>query len=224
VPQEGWPAHVGSLPDRPITDIPGPPMLPGAVAAGGPSASQAVARPGFQPAAAPGRPGQQARPGRPESGAAPAPRGGGAGLRMTTRGGVVAMFTLFFVGTLAAGWLHLGLLTGVSFVAGCALAARYTQSDGLLTVVITPPLIFMVGLVCAEAFTSHADSVRHTVTSTAEGTFLTLAAVAPWLFGGVILGIIVAMFRGLPQCVRELRAELRGDTGPRSQPGRRSPR
>ena len=125
------------------------------------------------------------------------------------------MFALFFFGTLIADRLHLEMLAGLSFVAGCALAARYTRRDALLTVVTTPPLIFMIVLVGTVLMTSHADTVRHTLTSAAEGVILTLAAVAPWLFTGVIIGLIIAVFRGLPQSVRDLGAELRGDYGPR---------
>lgn len=140
------------------------------------------------------------------------------------------MFALFFLSTLIAGWLHLALLTGLGFIAGCALAARYSRRDALLAVVVTPPLIFMIALVFAELLTSHADTVRHTLTSAAEGIILTLAAVAPWLFCGVIVGLVIALFRGLPQCVRNLGTELRGDAGLRPPPmqrevfGQRDPR
>jgi hypothetical protein len=149
---------------------------------------------------------------------------------MTGRGAVLAMFALFFLSTLIAGWLHLALLTGLGFIAGCALAARYSRRDALLAVVVTPPLIFMIALVFAELLTSHADTVRHTLTSAAEGIILTLAAVAPWLFCGVIVGLVIALFRGLPQCVRNLGTELRGDAGLRPPPmqrevfGQRDPR
>ena len=142
---------------------------------------------------------------------------------MTARGAVLAMFALFFLGTLAADWLHLGVLTGLSFVAGAALAARYTRRDGLLTVVVAPPLIFLIALVGIEVLTSHADTAKHALTSAAEGTILTLAAVAPWLFSGVIAGLVIALFRGLPQCVSDLRTQLRGDFGLREPPGQRPP-
>jgi hypothetical protein len=142
---------------------------------------------------------------------------------MTARGAVLAMFVLFFLGMLAAGGLHLGLLTGLSFVAGCALAARYTKSDGLLTAVATPPLIFMIALVLTETMSSHADTLRRTMTSVVEGTVLTMASVAPWLFTGVILGVSIAMFRGLPQCVRELRADMRAGIGQRPRASFRPP-
>ncbi len=164
-----------------------------------------------------------ARPGRPETGWSrpedTGPAAGGSGLhaaQMTARGAVLVMFSLFFPGTLTAGWLHLGVLTGLSFVAGCALTARYTRRDGLLTVAVTPPLIFLISLVCAEILTSHANTIRHSLTSAAEGTILTLAGVAPWLFAGVLISLVITMFRGLPQCVHDLREELRGDIGLRA--------
>jgi hypothetical protein len=150
--------------------------------------------------------------------------GGGPAARMTARGAILAMFSLFFPGTLTAGWLHLAVLTGLSFVAGCALTARYTRRDGLLTVVVSPPLIFLISLVCTEVLTSHADTARHTLTSAAEGTILTLAAVAPWLFAGVLISLAIALFRGLPQCIQDLRDELRGDLGLRPSSAPRDPR
>ena len=137
---------------------------------------------------------------------------------MTARGAVVAMFSLFFLGMLAAGWLHRGSLIGLSFVAGCVLAARYTKRDGLLTAVVTPPLIFMIALAGTQVMSAHADTLRRTLTFAIEGIVLTLASVAPWLFGGMILGVVVAMFGGLPRCVSEFRADLRGGADPRQEP------
>lgn len=137
---------------------------------------------------------------------------------MTARGTVVVMFSLFFLGMLAAGWLHLGSLIGLSFVAGCLLAARYTKRDGLLTAVVTPPLIFMIALAGTQTMSAHADTLRRTLTSAIEGIVLTLASVAPWLFSGVILAVVVAVFGGLPRCVSEFRAELRAGARPRPQP------
>jgi hypothetical protein len=171
-------------------------------------------QPGRQPPelAADGEPGQQ-----------PGIVGNPPATRMTARGAVVAMFLLFLMGTLAAGWLHLELLAGLSFVAGCALAAYYIRRDALLVAVVTPPLVFMVALVISELLTSHADTVRHSLTSAAEGIVLTLAAVAPWLFSGVAIGLVIAMFRGLPQCVRDLGAELRGEPGRRGPSAQREP-
>ena len=198
-----WPARLGSLREALVTDAPAPGGAAGAIAVMSPPGGGAVTGPGRQ------QPGSAA----PRvAGQAPG-RGGRPPARMTSRGAILAMFSLFFPGALAAGWLHLATLTGLSFVVGCALTARYTRRDGLLTVVVTPPLVFMISLVSTEVITSHADSVRHALTSAAEGTILTLAAVAPWLFAGVLIGLAIAMFRGLPQCIQDLRDELRGDIG-----------
>jgi hypothetical protein len=66
-------------------------------------------------------------------------------------------------------------------------------------------------LIITEALTTHAATPRRTLESVAEGIVLTLAGVAPWLFSGVALDLVIAMTRGLRQCVRDLAAELRGD-------------
>jgi hypothetical protein len=134
--------------------------------------------------------------------------------RMTGRGAVLAMFALFFTGAAVADLLHLGFLVGFSFLAGCVLAARFAQRSALLTVVISPPLIFLVAVACAESMSSSGATGHSGMLSAAEGTILTLAAAAPWLFGGEALGLVVALFRGLPQCVRDLRAGLRGPVAP----------
>lgn len=217
-----WPVRLGWLRDILRTDAAGQVSPSGSIAVAG--------QPGGAPGARPSRPQPTGSGGAASGELAPRPGSGGSGggdgppaTRMTARGAIVAMFLLFFLGTQAAGWLHLELLTGLSFVVGCALAACYTRRDALLAVVVTPPLVFMVSLVIAELLTSHADTVRHSLTSAAEGTILTLAGVAPWLFSGVVIGLIIALPRGLPQCVRDMGAELRGDLGVRGRSAQREP-
>ena len=97
---------------------------------------------------------------------------------------------------------------------GSVAAAWYTRPRDLLAVAVSPPLLFFCALVCVKALTAQGTMVISTV----EGTALTLANVAPWLFAGVILYLIVAWARGLPQCVTELRLGLRPDL-PRPRPG-----
>src|ERR1039457_1264456 len=133
---------------------------------------------------------------------------------MTGRGAIMAMFAVFFVGTAAADWLYLGVLVGLGLVSGCVLAVRYAKPSALLAVVITPPMIFLAAVICAEILTSSSANGHSGLLSAAAGTVLTLAAAAPWLFGGQALALLVALFRGLPQSVRELRAGLRGDDVP----------
>src|SRR5258708_22123372 len=95
----------------------------------------------------------------------------------------------------------------------------------------------MIALVVTQTMSANADTLRRTLTSVAEGIVLTMASVAPWLFSGVMLGIIVAMFCGLPPYVREFRADLRreraggagvtrteGDETPRHRPASGRPR
>jgi hypothetical protein len=92
-------------------------------------------------------------------------------------------------------------------VIGSVAAAWYTRPRDLLAVAVSPPLLFFCALVCVKALTAQGA----VIISTMEGTALTLANVAPWLFAGVILYLIVAWARGLPQCVTELRHGLRPD-------------
>jgi hypothetical protein len=134
--------------------------------------------------------------------------------RMTGRGAVLAMFALFFTGAAVADLLHLGFLVGFSFLAGCVLAVRFAKRSALLAVVVSPPLIFLIAVACAESISSSGATGHSGMLSAAEGTILTLAAAAPWLFGGEALGLVLALFLGLPQCVRELRAGLRGPVTP----------
>jgi len=134
--------------------------------------------------------------------------------RLTARGAGLAMFSVFFPGTMTAGWLHLAVLTGLSFVAGCILAGLYTKRAHLLTMVTMPPMVFMVALICVKALTATGN----TVVSTAAGSLLTLSAVAPWLFAGTAVTLVIALFRGLPRRIGELRAGLRGSLEP-TDPG-----
>ena len=124
------------------------------------------------------------------------------------------MLLLFLISLLAATWLRWGVLTGASFVIGSVAAAWYTRPRDLLAVAVSPPLLFFCALVCVKALTAQGTMVISTV----EGTALTLANVAPWLFAGVILYLIVAWARGLPQCVTDLRHGLRPDL-PRPRAG-----
>ncbi len=133
--------------------------------------------------------------------------------RLTARWALLAMLGLFFAGNLLAIGLHLGLLAGLSFAAGCVLAASHAPRHALLPVVIAPPLLFLVALLGAEVLTSPGSTFVASVEAVAEGSFLMLAGAAPWLFGSVIVALAVAMFRGLPQSLRELSADLRGRTG-----------
>ena len=139
---------------------------------------------------------------------------------MGPKAAVGAMFAIFLFAHLVAGWLHVPALTGFGFAAGSAVAAGRTRRQGLLLIATTPPLIFMAAVTCGELIALHAGHVAFSAGPVAAGIFLTLSSAAPWLFCGLAGALVIATVRGLPQCVRELRAELRGKVEPRGYPPR----
>ncbi len=162
-------------------------------------------------------PGDPSGSGVPPDRAPDRPAGHRRGPRLTGRGAIAGMLLVFFIGVLVADWLHWGVLAGLSFLAGSAAAAWYTKQRDLLTVAVSPPLLFFIVVICVKALTAAGNELL----STLEGTALTLANVAPWLFIGVVLSLLIAWFRGLPRCVAELRRDLRPELTQRrpSDPG-----
>ncbi len=143
-----------------------------------------------------------------------------SGVRLTARGAVALIFAI----TLASRPTGSMMIIGLVFCAACLAAVLLVQPRDLLSLVVTPPLIFFVASLISAVFgTFGAPSV---VQALGLGLFTGLSAAAPWLFGGSALVLAVAWFRGLPAGVSELRAELRagralanaGVPGPR--PGR----
>jgi hypothetical protein len=106
--------------------------------------------------------------------------------------------------------MHVGFLTGFAVLTGCVLAARFARRSALLAVAVSPPLVFAIAVVCAEAVTGSATAGHSGFLAATEGVFLTLAGAAPWLFASVAICLVITLLRGLPQCVRDLREELRG--------------
>ncbi len=158
-----------------------------------------LAAPGWTPPPGAGpQPGQDPQPSASER----------PGLRLTARGAIAGMLVLFFLGLLLSTWLHWGVLAGGSFLVGSVAAARYTKRRDLLAIAVSPPLLFFCDLVCVKALTATGNALLSTV----EGTALTLASAAPWLFAGVAVSLIVTWFRGLPRCVSDLRRDLHPGT------------
>lgn len=132
--------------------------------------------------------------------------------RLTGRGAVFAMAGIYLIGLLLAAWLGWAVLAGLAFVAGCVLAARYAASTALLTVVVSPPLLFLGAVILVSAMTGPGGLFMSIVV----GSVVTLASVALWLAVGMVLTVIIAMFRGLPGCIRDLRRDLRASRRRRS--------
>jgi hypothetical protein len=141
----------------------------------------------------------------------PAP--GASRVRVTARGAIVGMFGLCLGATLLASVLHLEVLVGLGFCLACVLAPAYAARQAMLEVVTAPPIIFVLAVIIVQSLTAQGDSSHASMLSVLEGTTLTLAAVAPWLFAGTVLCVFIAIRRGLPRCVRDLRTGLRGETG-----------
>jgi hypothetical protein len=112
-----------------------------------------------------------------------------------------------FLGILVSGWLSTGVLADLLFLGGCGAMARYTKPRDLLSVSVSPPLAFFFACLLAKLVSSSGG------TSAAEGTLVTLATSAPWLFAGTALTIVIALRRGLLDNIRELRAGLQGNPG-----------
>jgi hypothetical protein len=142
---------------------------------------------------------------------------------LTARGALLVMFAVSLVTCLIAAWLHADVVAGAGFVTAAILAPVYARRDALLHIVISAPVLFLLAEILMQALTAQGSSSRGSVMSVLEGTLLTLADVAPWLFAGTAICAAVAMMRGLPQCIRDLRAGLRGEPMP-STPARSDPR
>ena len=115
------------------------------------------------------------------------------------------MLLLCLVTCLVAAWRQLDVLAGIGFCAGCVLAPVYARGSAQLRVAVSAPVVLLVAEIAAQAITAPSSHGHGSVLSVAEGTFLALADVAPWLFAGTAVCIAIAMFRGLPQCIRDLR-------------------
>jgi hypothetical protein len=129
------------------------------------------------------------------------------------------MLLLCLVTCLLAAWRQLDLLAGLGFCAGCVLAPVYARRAAQLRVAISAPVVFLVAELIAQSLTAPGNFGHGAVLSVLEGTLLALAAVAPWLFAGTAVCIVIAMFRGLPQCVRDLRTGPVVRSASRSKPG-----
>jgi hypothetical protein len=124
-------------------------------------------------------------------------------VRLTGRGAVLLMVAACALGLLAQSVTGWAVLAGLGFAAGAAAAARYTKPADLLTVAVTPPLVFF----CVLLVFKGVSATGNVLFSIAGGSALSLAGVAPWLFVGTAVSLTIAFFRGLPGCIADLRRE-----------------
>lgn len=202
-PLPGADEHARRLPTRAGRTRPASPASPAS------SARRSTARPTASPGAGRARELVLGAANAARSAAIP----GGSRVRVTARGALVGMFALCLAGSLLAYLLHLEVLIGIGFCAACVLAPAYAVRPALLEVVTAPPVTFLLAVIVVQGLTAQGDSSHASMLSVLEGTLVTLAAIAPWLFVGTVLCVAIAMRRGLPACVRDLRAGLRGEAG-----------
>jgi hypothetical protein len=124
-------------------------------------------------------------------------------VKLTGRGAVIGLFAASLLGLLVAAWTGWTAVADALFLMSCGVVAYYTRVPGLRAVMVCPPLTFFAGLVCAELITA-PDTF-----SAAEGTLVTLATSAPWLFTGTALTIAIAFGRGYRPTIR-VPARMRG--------------
>jgi hypothetical protein len=126
---------------------------------------------------------------------------------------LLCLLALCLITCLLAAWRQLDVLAGLGFCAGCVLAPVYARRAAQLRVAVSAPVIFLLAEIAAQSLTAPGSSGHGSAVLVLEGTVLALAGVAPWLFAGTALCFIIALFRGLPQCVRDLRTGAVRDRG-----------
>ncbi|MEU1732607.1 DUF6542 domain-containing protein [Streptosporangium sp. NPDC020145] len=131
----------------------------------------------------------------------------GGGVRLTARGAIALVLVSTLAGRVLQAVVGPSALLGLTFVAGCAGAVVLVNRRDLLSLVVSPPLVFFVAALVTEAVSAMGAKVP--VQAFGLGMFALLSASAPWLFAGSLLVLLVAWRRGLATCVRELREELR---------------
>lgn len=119
------------------------------------------------------------------------------------------MFASTLLGALAGGLFGLHSAQGLLFVAGCLVAVVTTRRTDLLTLVVSPPLIFFAVSLLSALAGSFGD--RSFLVSVTLSLVTTLTSNVPWLFVGAVLVVMIAIPRGLPANLRELSAGLADD-------------
>lgn len=141
-------------------------------------------------------------------GARPTPTGTPQPPRLTGRGGILVIAVFSFIGTMIAHWVGVPAAPGIAFTLACLAAAFLVRPGDLLSLSVSPPIAYFVALVTAESILSVGNEgyARALVLGLASR----LAEVAPWLFLGTALVLVVGVFRGLPKNLRNLGDQLNG--------------
>jgi hypothetical protein len=119
------------------------------------------------------------------------------------------VFGSTLLGAITGSLFGLHAAQGFLFVLGCLLAVLATRRTDLLTLVVSPPLIFF--LVSLLGAVTGSLGERSFVISVLLSLITTLTSSVPWLFVGAVLVVVIAVPRGLPANLRELSAGIATD-------------
>jgi hypothetical protein len=141
-------------------------------------------------------------------------KGRRSAVKLTARGAIALMLIATLAGYVVSATLGRPLVVGPVFVVAGLLAALLVNPRELLSLVVSPPLLFFVATFCAEL--GRALTSVSIPQAFALGLYTSLSVGAPWLFAGSAVVLAVAWRRGLRDNVRDLREDLRaGAEAPR---------
>ncbi|MFV2195989.1 DUF6542 domain-containing protein [Nocardiopsis sp. LOL_012] len=128
--------------------------------------------------------------------------------RLTGRGAVLLICVLSFAGTMVAHAVPVPAVPGLAFTAACTATASLVRPSDLLSLSVSPPIAYFVAVTAAEVLMAlgHEGFSRVLLLGLASR----LAEIAPWLFLGTALVLIIGVFRGLPGNIRELNDRFNG--------------
>ncbi|WP_116243720.1 DUF6542 domain-containing protein [Nocardiopsis sp. FIRDI 009] len=128
--------------------------------------------------------------------------------RLTGRGGVLLICVLSFAGTMVAHWTSTPAAPGLAFTTACLVTASLVRPGDLLSLSVSPPIAYFAAVTVAECLIALGSEGFARVVLL--GLASRLAEVAPWLFLGTALVLVIGVFRGLPGNLRELSDDLNG--------------
>lgn len=136
------------------------------------------------------------------------PPGAFAPPRLTGRGAVLIIVLSSFAGTMIANLASVPAVPGIIFTLACLATAALVRPADLLSLSVSPPIAYFIAVVAAESVLAAGNEGFARVLIL--GLASRLAEVAPWLFLGTALVLVIAVFRGLPGNLRSLGDELNG--------------
>ncbi|MQA85362.1 MAG: hypothetical protein GEV03_12235 [Streptosporangiales bacterium] len=137
---------------------------------------------------------------------------------LTAAGALLTILGCTLTGALLDGLFGegFGLATWAGFIIGGVTASIKIRPADLLLLVISTPLVFLTSLIVAQIIRLWGSGGW--LRTALIGLATALSEGAPWLFVGTGAVVAITWARGLPDNLRRLRAELRGETDEGPEP------